>query len=633
MTKRRTTALSALIGVLGAGLLGATTDQIMNAVYIPGVSPALRVTLTGGAAATSITSGTTTITGGTDTSPCFQDGASPLGVINCGDNGWSWNKTTNALTSTTFIGALTGNADTATLAATGDSATAFFSAGTLELARGGTGASSLTGSRCLQTNAGGTALEVAAGACGTGAGTVTGSGTAGLMPVWSTTTALGDSSCFPTPVTNDTVTGTTVNKLAKVKTTTGTAIITAAAETSGILGVVTGGAGNSGSAQVCMLGITSCVFDNATTNGHFVGVSSSVAGDCTDLGTNDYTTIAAGTTVLGTATVTAAAGTRAMLLGTPDVQGQSGGGGNNKPGGVPGDVQYRATGNNFAAEAAFNYDATNNRLALTGMTTATDNASNMFKLTGTLPASPSTTVNALRFDITSAGSAAQVQEAQRTILEAGYTGAAYTAAQIGVNVAAGTGANLELGSATPFPIANHGQIGYSASSTVGYNIGATDYGAGSTTGNIGTYGFASDSGAAGPNIGGLFAASNSLEGTNPKNIGAWATITTGNPLTFADNVSFALGAASDGTGDIFRGYNTTTKVYSISKDGNAATAGTITSSNTGTIGWSVVAGADTACTTTCTSACVAGFANAVTGQSLVACSDATADSCLCGGAS
>lgn len=64
-----------------------------------------------------------------------------------------------------------------------------------------------------------------------------------------------------------------------------------------------------------------------------------------------------------------------------------------------------------------------------------------------------------------------------------------------------------------------------------------------------------------------------------------------------------------------------------------ATSNTITSSRTTDLGWSVVAGANTACNTTCTSACVVGFAADVTGSNPVACTDATADTCLCAGAS
>lgn len=65
-----------------------------------------------------------------------------------------------------------------------------------------------------------------------------------------------------------------------------------------------------------------------------------------------------------------------------------------------------------------------------------------------------------------------------------------------------------------------------------------------------------------------------------------------------------------------------------------STSGNITSSGTGTLGWSVVAVANQACTTTCTSACVMGV-NVALGNvtNIVNCADATADTCLCAGAS
>ena len=59
--------------------------------------------------------------------------------------------------------------------------------------------------------------------------------------------------------------------------------------------------------------------------------------------------------------------------------------------------------------------------------------------------------------------------------------------------------------------------------------------------------------------------------------------------------------------------------------------GNVTSSSTGTLGWSVVADTNVACSTTCTSACVVGVDTAA--SSFLACTDATADVCLCAGAS
>lgn len=71
----------------------------------------------------------------------------------------------------------------------------------------------------------------------------------------------------------------------------------------------------------------------------------------------------------------------------------------------------------------------------------------------------------------------------------------------------------------------------------------------------------------------------------------------------------------------------------IEDNGDTATfATTITSSRTTDIGWSVVAAANQACNTTCTSACVTGIDTLGTGGFL-ACTTATADFCLCAGAS
>lgn len=63
---------------------------------------------------------------------------------------------------------------------------------------------------------------------------------------------------------------------------------------------------------------------------------------------------------------------------------------------------------------------------------------------------------------------------------------------------------------------------------------------------------------------------------------------------------------------------------------NVAATGTIRSSNTTSIGWSVVAGANTACSTTCTNACV--FGQNTADMSIVDCAAATADVCVCAGA-
>lgn len=59
--------------------------------------------------------------------------------------------------------------------------------------------------------------------------------------------------------------------------------------------------------------------------------------------------------------------------------------------------------------------------------------------------------------------------------------------------------------------------------------------------------------------------------------------------------------------------------------------GTLMGSGTGTIGWTVQSAANQACSTTCVTPCV--FGQETTSKAILACSDATADSCLCAGAS
>lgn len=94
----------------------------------------------------------------------------------------------------------------------------------------------------------------------------------------------------------------------------------------------------------------------------------------------------------------------------------------------------------------------------------------------------------------------------------------------------------------------------------------------------------------------------------------------------AGNVSGAhivLRAANASGTVIFRPANTT--LWTMGTTGDLVGAGT------GTIGWALVSGANTACTTTCTTPCVIGQNTAT--FALVACTDATADVCLCAGAS
>ena len=115
------------------------------------------------------------------------------------------------------------------------------------------------------------------------------------------------------------------------------------------------------------------------------------------------------------------------------------------------------------------------------------------------------------------------------------------------------------------------------------------------------------------------------------------------PLTYLSGAPALAGANTDITS---LGSISTVDLNGGSMDGatvGAASASTgafttltsstnITCSATGSMGWSIVTGADTACNSTCTSACVMGW-NTASGEVAVDCADVTADKCLCAGAS
>ncbi len=152
-----------------------------------------------------------------------------------------------------------------------------------------------------------------------------------------TATALTDDGSFvytssPLDLTNQSLiveianagsTGTTVNKLAKLTGAPSTAVIAATTDTQAIVGVVVGGAGTSGSAQIAIEGQATCVFDGATTAGDYVQASSGTAGDCSDIGATYPGSGQALGRVLSTH---GGAGTYGVLIFPPEIRGGSGGG-------------------------------------------------------------------------------------------------------------------------------------------------------------------------------------------------------------------------------------------------------------------------------------------------------------------
>ena len=148
------------------------------------------------------------------------------------------------------------------------------SSGILGVTYGGTGLATLTSNAIYKGN-------------GTGAMAVSGLTDNGTI-ISSSESIDATTNGFVTEIANAGSTGTTVNKLAKL--TSGTAVIAGTSDTDGMVGVVIGGAGTTGSAQIAVSGQASCVFENATTAGHFVTIGTTTAGDCRDAGATRSTT-------------------------------------------------------------------------------------------------------------------------------------------------------------------------------------------------------------------------------------------------------------------------------------------------------------------------------------------------------
>jgi hypothetical protein len=115
-------------------------------------------------------------------------------------------------------------------------------------------------------------------------------------------------------------TGTTLNKLVKL-TGSGTGVIAQTGDTGGIIGICTGNTstgasacGTTGSSEIAIQGTYQCIFDNSTTANDYV--VNGTGGDCHDAGASFPT----GTQALGRVLVTAAAGTRSMMLFGPEIQ-------------------------------------------------------------------------------------------------------------------------------------------------------------------------------------------------------------------------------------------------------------------------------------------------------------------------
>ena len=84
--------------------------------------------------------------------------------------------------------------------------------------------------------------------------------------------------------TNETSTGTAINKIAKLTGAPSRAILASTTDTGGAIGIVVSGAGTIGNSEIAARGQTACVFDGPTTAGDYVQISGATAGDCHDAG-------------------------------------------------------------------------------------------------------------------------------------------------------------------------------------------------------------------------------------------------------------------------------------------------------------------------------------------------------------
>ena len=168
-----------------------------------------------------------------------------------------------------------------------------------------------------------------------GGGGITGSGTTNRLPVFTSSTAIGNSifqqvgtseikfsatgkrlnldtgSQVVVEIPNAAVTGTTQNYLASLTGAPSTAVVISTSTTDGIVGIVMAGAGTTGNAQIAVAGIAQCTFDGATVAGDYVIPSVTVAGQCHS---NGATLPTNGTQVIGRVLSTNAS------TGTYDVQ-------------------------------------------------------------------------------------------------------------------------------------------------------------------------------------------------------------------------------------------------------------------------------------------------------------------------
>lgn len=128
--------------------------------------------------------------------------------------------------------------------------------------------------------------------------------------------------CITQGYSNDTSTGTTNGLIAKLN--GNHQVVKVGTSDTEAVGIVVSGGATSGTAQVCGYGTAACTFDNTSTAGHYVQISTGTAGDCHDAGSTLPTS---GGTIIGRVADGGTAGSHNVSIAlTPPGSAASGGG-------------------------------------------------------------------------------------------------------------------------------------------------------------------------------------------------------------------------------------------------------------------------------------------------------------------
>ncbi len=131
---------------------------------------------------------------------------------------------------------------------------------------------------------------------------------------------LGTTGYLDITIANASVTGTTANRLAILTGAPSTAVVAGTSNTSGIIGIVSTGAGTTGNARIVVRGNVQCDFDAATTAGNYVIASTTTGGKCADAGSS----VPAGKSIIGRVKETiGAAGLAYVVVGIQEAPGSS----------------------------------------------------------------------------------------------------------------------------------------------------------------------------------------------------------------------------------------------------------------------------------------------------------------------